>query len=50
MHWRKNVMEFATFYRDDLSNYHLLDTELSTYHTLGNFIQKKKFHLLFLKH
>ena len=33
MHWRKNVMEFATFYRDDLSNYHLLDTELSTYHT-----------------
>ena len=37
MHWRKNVMEFATFYRDDLSNYHLLDTELSTYHTLGDF-------------
>ena len=33
MHWRKNVMEFAIFYRDDLSNYHLLDTELSTYHT-----------------
>ena len=37
MHWRKNVMDFATFYRDDLSNYHLLDTELSTYHILGNF-------------
>ena len=54
MHWRKNVMEFATFYRDDLSNYHLLDTELSTYHTLGNFhgnfSKRKKIHLLFLKH
>ena len=33
MHWRESVMEFANFYKDDLSNYNLLDAELDTYHT-----------------
>ena len=33
MHWRKNVLEFAKFYKDDLSNYNLLDVEFDTEHT-----------------
>ena len=33
MAWRQHVMEFATFYKDDLSNYNLLDKKLDTYHT-----------------
>ena len=33
MAWRQHVMEFATFYKDDLHNYNLLDAELDTYHT-----------------
>ena len=32
MTWRQHLMEFATFYKDDLYNYNS-DAELDTYHT-----------------
>ena len=55
MHWRENVMEFANFYKDDLSNYNLLDAEHHNLpHILGNFQEisshGKKYHLLLLRH